>query len=458
MPRSCGSADLERAENGDVIEVAGMVVARQRPETAKGIVFMLLEDERGTVNLVVPKAVYERCRAAVRAAPLVRAKGRLERHEGTTNVVVGEVVELSIPKASARRGRGGEGAAGQRPRPDRCRRARVASATVRLRERAVAELRAVAPVGHSWGRRRRLAGKCPRPRSSLSPPGDRAHLPASSKSFGKRPLARRPVISQATSSSWRAGSALVHSPKTLREKLRQLEPVAVGNTLGERYAELLWRYGDRAVVTPEGRWCSSPSAPERKRRLRVELSPPTWWRVTATGLTATSRRLFSAGKGKRASTQPPALGLAAVVLVVTCAQRSRAMKDPKRLPQPAKDELKDLVRSFVAVFGKESGLKEDIARHPLSVASERFFGLRRDDGLIWFEPGELERTIDAFVADLSSKGVGSGEALDAFRRPDRRAMKRAAAVFDGAGMPRIDKQLSADILDRLRRALDGGES
>jgi error-prone DNA polymerase len=88
------SPDLERAGNGDVVEVAGLVVARQRPETANGIVFMLLEDELGTVNLVVPPPVYERCRAAVRAAPLVRARGRLERHEGTTNVVVSAVAEL----------------------------------------------------------------------------------------------------------------------------------------------------------------------------------------------------------------------------------------------------------------------------------------------------------------------------------------------------------------------------
>jgi len=113
------SVDLEKAENGQLVEVAGMVVARQRPETAKGIVFMLLEDERGTVNLIVPPPVYERCRAAVRAAPLVRAKGRLERREGTTNVLVSEVIELR-----------------------------------RIRERAVAELRGVVPAGHSWGRRR----------------------------------------------------------------------------------------------------------------------------------------------------------------------------------------------------------------------------------------------------------------------------------------------------------------
>jgi error-prone DNA polymerase len=88
------STDLERVEDGAIVEVGGMVVARQRPETAKGIVFMLLEDERGTVNLIVPPPVYERHRAEVRTSPLVRAKGRLERREGTTNVLVSEVTEL----------------------------------------------------------------------------------------------------------------------------------------------------------------------------------------------------------------------------------------------------------------------------------------------------------------------------------------------------------------------------
>jgi error-prone DNA polymerase len=82
-----------------------MVVARQRPETAKGIVFMLLEDERGTINLIVPPPVYDRRRAEVRASPLVRAKGRLERREGTINVLVSEVAELHAS------------AAGPRPRP-----------------------------------------------------------------------------------------------------------------------------------------------------------------------------------------------------------------------------------------------------------------------------------------------------------------------------------------------------
>ncbi len=93
-PELLRSSDLESVDDGAIVEVAGMVVARQRPETAKGIVFMLLEDERGTVNLIVPPAVYERRRAEVRTASLVRVKGRLEHREGTTNVLVSEVAEL----------------------------------------------------------------------------------------------------------------------------------------------------------------------------------------------------------------------------------------------------------------------------------------------------------------------------------------------------------------------------
>jgi error-prone DNA polymerase len=146
------SADLERAENGATVAVAGFVVARQRPGTANGIVFMLLEDELGTVNLVVPPPVYERCRAAVRAAPLVRALGRLERHEGTTNVVVSEVAELSIPKASAQRGRD-EDAESPRPPSRSALPRRPGTPRRQLREHAVAELRAVVPEAHSWGRR-----------------------------------------------------------------------------------------------------------------------------------------------------------------------------------------------------------------------------------------------------------------------------------------------------------------
>jgi error-prone DNA polymerase len=143
------SAGLERVEDGSTVEVAGMVVARQRPGTAKGIVFMTLEDERGIVNVIVPKRVYERHRATVRAAVVVRAHGRLERREGVVNVLVDSVEPLE-------RGEGRQPLHAE-PAPSRPPRAEPSPepSSSRTRELAVAELRAVAPAGHSFGRRGR---------------------------------------------------------------------------------------------------------------------------------------------------------------------------------------------------------------------------------------------------------------------------------------------------------------
>ena len=58
-----------------------MVVARQRPATAGGIVFLLLEDETGPINVIVRPGLYESHRAVVRADPLLVVRGRLERRE-----------------------------------------------------------------------------------------------------------------------------------------------------------------------------------------------------------------------------------------------------------------------------------------------------------------------------------------------------------------------------------------
>jgi error-prone DNA polymerase len=125
-PKISRTSDLERIDHGSTVEVAGMVTARQRPETANGVTFVLLEDERGQVNLVVPPSVYERHRPLVRTAPLVRARGRLERREGTVNVVVEDLRPLErAPRPSPRF----------------------------LRQRTLSELRTVVPLGHSFGRR-----------------------------------------------------------------------------------------------------------------------------------------------------------------------------------------------------------------------------------------------------------------------------------------------------------------
>jgi error-prone DNA polymerase len=81
------SADLSEHPAGHVA-VAGMAIARQRPATANGVVFMLLEDELGQVNLIVPPPVYERYRPIVRGEPLVLARGKLERSGRNLNVLV----------------------------------------------------------------------------------------------------------------------------------------------------------------------------------------------------------------------------------------------------------------------------------------------------------------------------------------------------------------------------------
>jgi error-prone DNA polymerase len=88
------SLDLEHLANKSRVSIAGLVVARQRPSTANGVVFMLLEDEHAQVNLVVPPAVYERYRALVRGEPLLLARGRFERYERNRNVVVEEFTSL----------------------------------------------------------------------------------------------------------------------------------------------------------------------------------------------------------------------------------------------------------------------------------------------------------------------------------------------------------------------------
>ena len=68
-----------RSTHGTRVRVGGLVVARQRPGTANGIVFILLEDEYGTINLIVPPPVYERHRLTVRTEPLMLVEGKLER-------------------------------------------------------------------------------------------------------------------------------------------------------------------------------------------------------------------------------------------------------------------------------------------------------------------------------------------------------------------------------------------
>ncbi len=94
------SSDLETLEHGSRVKVGGLVVARQRPGTANGIVFILLEDEFGTINLIVPAQVYERNRLTVRTEPLMLVEGKLERFAaagGAINVLVDRIGSIAAP-------------------------------------------------------------------------------------------------------------------------------------------------------------------------------------------------------------------------------------------------------------------------------------------------------------------------------------------------------------------------
>jgi error-prone DNA polymerase len=88
------SADLHETANNTNIELAGMAIARQRPATANGIVFMLLEDEHGQANLIIPPNVYEQHRAVIRGEPRLLARGKLERHDRNVNLLVVSVESL----------------------------------------------------------------------------------------------------------------------------------------------------------------------------------------------------------------------------------------------------------------------------------------------------------------------------------------------------------------------------
>jgi error-prone DNA polymerase len=94
-PGTLSSNELREQPHRARVQLAGLVVARQRPSTANGVVFMLLEDELAQVNLVVLPQVYERFRAVVRSEPLLLVRGRYEHSDRNRNVLVDELVSLA---------------------------------------------------------------------------------------------------------------------------------------------------------------------------------------------------------------------------------------------------------------------------------------------------------------------------------------------------------------------------
>ena len=94
-PAALTAAQLPLPPKGARIAVAGLVILRQRPGTAKGVIFLTLEDETGVVNIIVWRNIYERFRRAVIAGRLLRVTGRVQRAHSVTHVLAEEIEDIS---------------------------------------------------------------------------------------------------------------------------------------------------------------------------------------------------------------------------------------------------------------------------------------------------------------------------------------------------------------------------
>jgi error-prone DNA polymerase len=94
--RAYSCREAVNAEDGKYLRCAGAVLVRQRPGTAKGVVFMTIEDETGIANIVIWQKVFERFRKEVMGARLVLIEGRIQRAEGVTHLVAERFQDRTI--------------------------------------------------------------------------------------------------------------------------------------------------------------------------------------------------------------------------------------------------------------------------------------------------------------------------------------------------------------------------
>jgi len=87
--------EIYQLPQGRWVKVAGLVLIRQRPGTASGIVFETLEDETGTINLIIRPDVYDRYRRAARHSALVQADGYIERSGQVLHIMAKRLFDLS---------------------------------------------------------------------------------------------------------------------------------------------------------------------------------------------------------------------------------------------------------------------------------------------------------------------------------------------------------------------------
>lgn len=89
------AAQLAEPPSGRRVAVGGIVTCRQRPGTAKGVIFLTLEDETGTANVVVWAKIFERFRRAVIAGRCLKVTGRVQREGDVVHVVAEQIEDIS---------------------------------------------------------------------------------------------------------------------------------------------------------------------------------------------------------------------------------------------------------------------------------------------------------------------------------------------------------------------------
>ncbi len=137
------AANLERLRNGSFVQIGGLVVCRQRPGTAKGMLFMLLEDETGLVNVIVHPPLYEKRRAVIRGNPFQLITGRLQLREDTVNIIASDIRAIERPSAS--------GPQPTQPISELLDQAeRLQTLPDEISEEQLTSLRLVAPAGHDF--------------------------------------------------------------------------------------------------------------------------------------------------------------------------------------------------------------------------------------------------------------------------------------------------------------------
>ena len=93
--RMLTAADIGATPHGRLVRVAGIVIGRQRPDTASGVVFVTLEDETGAVNVIVWRDVHERQRRELLGARLMAVYGKVEREGLVVHVIAGRLADLT---------------------------------------------------------------------------------------------------------------------------------------------------------------------------------------------------------------------------------------------------------------------------------------------------------------------------------------------------------------------------